>query len=400
MSNGREIQEFAGIEFANCNACHEDAHQSRFGNDCKQCHTEESFHVIAGRANFDHSVTDFPLRGEHQRIDCASCHTADGDAQNAFKDFEHLDVINCTNCHDDVHESKFGTDCRSCHNEVSFTDVASIDNFDHDLTAFKLEGMHIEVDCRSCHETNMTDPLAHSQCISCHDDYHEGQFEQTNRVAQDCAACHSVEGFEESSFTIEQHNSRSFILEGAHLATPCFSCHLEGDTWQFRAIGVRCVDCHTNVHKGQLDEKFYPEEDCKQCHSADSWVSMHFDHTLTEFDLTGKHKTISCNDCHLRDELQEGVVTQSFTEISSECAACHNDEHYGQFEVDGITECHRCHDPQQWKPSLFDHNDTEFVLEGAHLEVECLGCHKEVTRADVTYIQYKITDFECVSCHQ
>jgi hypothetical protein len=396
IRNGRDIQEFAGIAFANCSSCHDDAHQSRFGNDCKQCHNEESFHAIAGRTDFDHSKTAFPLRGQHHRIDCSSCHDADAEAQNVFKDFAHLNAINCTNCHDDVHENKFGPDCRSCHNEKSFKDVAGIDDFDHNMTAFLLEGMHTEVDCRSCHETKMTDPLPHNQCISCHADYHEGRFVSTDNTIQDCAECHSVEGFDISSFTIEQHNEGNFTLEGSHLATPCFSCHLKDEHWRFSAIGEYCVDCHDNIHKGKLDEKYYPEEDCKSCHTVDMWSSVNFDHSRTVFKLEGIHASTACIACHL-DEKSSGYV---FTGMSMECTACHDDSHHRQFEEAGVTKCNRCHEPEYWKPSRFEHNSTKFALEGAHSAVKCDACHKEVTIENATYTLYRIVDFECASCHQ
>jgi hypothetical protein len=400
VRNGREFQQFAGIEFQNCNACHEDAHIGRFGSDCKQCHTEDSFQAIAGRTKFDHNTTDFPLRGQHQRIDCASCHDVSAVTQNVFRDFAHLDAINCTNCHDDVHANKFGRDCRSCHNEVSFQDVSGSDDFDHDLTSFHLEGKHVEVDCRSCHETKMTDPLPHDQCISCHSDDHEGQFVLTNNIARDCAECHTVRGFEESLFTIEQHNAQNFILEGAHLATPCFACHLKEDKWLFRATGTQCVDCHSNIHEGGLDEEYYPNEDCTICHSVDSWASLDFNHTLTGFDLEGAHLTTDCVACHLDEEKSLSMEEQSFAGLSSDCKECHVDEHRGQFEIDGKTQCKRCHVTQHWKPSLFDHNNTQFVLDGAHMQVACNDCHAKVTVDKVTYTKYKMDDFECVACHK
>ena len=398
--NGHDFQEFGGIAFENCTACHDDVHEGKFGTDCTQCHTEESFHTIAGRTSFDHNTTGFPLQGQHQRIDCASCHDANAGAENVFQEFTHLDAINCMNCHDDVHDSKFGTDCRSCHNEVSFQDVLGIENFDHSLTSYLLEGKHLEVDCRACHETKMTDPLPHDQCISCHLDYHEGQFNQTNNIARDCSECHTVEGFAGSSFTIEQHNTRKFPLEGAHLATPCFACHLKEDKWLFRGIGTECVDCHKDIHEGNLSEEYYPGKTCTSCHNVGAWTSIDFNHNLTGFDLEGAHLTIDCIACHLDEDNFDGIEEQSFAGLVNECSECHVNEHRGQFDIDGVTECNRCHAPQHWKPSDFDHNTTRFVLDGEHIHVSCENCHNETTFKGDTYILYRIDDFECATCHQ
>ena len=42
--NGKEFQEFRGVSFSNCTSCHKDPHQNQFGQNCRQCHTEDSFH--------------------------------------------------------------------------------------------------------------------------------------------------------------------------------------------------------------------------------------------------------------------------------------------------------------------------------------------------------------------
>ena len=41
--NGKEFQQFTGIEFSNCVSCHDDVHDNKLGTNCKQCHSEESF---------------------------------------------------------------------------------------------------------------------------------------------------------------------------------------------------------------------------------------------------------------------------------------------------------------------------------------------------------------------
>ncbi len=198
--DGREFQEFADVEFTTCASCHDDVHNGRFGSNCAECHTTASFSIIAGRTAFDHDRTDFPLRGSHARLDCAACHDADSGADRAFAEFSHLEAINCTNCHDDVHQGRFGDDCASCHNVNAFNQVARLDEFDHSLTDFPLEGLHITVDFRQCHEESLTASLAHSNCMDCHQDHHAGQF-----VDPECARCHTVEGFASATFDIDQH---------------------------------------------------------------------------------------------------------------------------------------------------------------------------------------------------
>ena len=41
---------------------------------CAKCHNEKSFLTLNNMNFFDHSVTDFPLKGKHVDVDCKKCH--------------------------------------------------------------------------------------------------------------------------------------------------------------------------------------------------------------------------------------------------------------------------------------------------------------------------------------
>lgn len=51
-------------------------------------------------------------------------------------------------------------------------------------------------------------------------------------------------------------------------------------------------------------------------------------------------------------------------------------------------------------PKKFDHNKTNFSLEGAHHKVECAGCHPKVELNGNTFIKFKLDDFKCAACHK
>lgn len=395
---GKDFQHFADVPFANCNACHDDVHNNNLGNDCKQCHTEQSFNSHSGLKRFNHSRTSFPLKGQHKRVDCASCHKMDSSPANLFQDNLGIPTNNCVACHADVHEGKFGTNCAECHTEETFKVAGNLDNFNHDLTGFALEGKHEVVDCRKCHVSeNITDPLPHNTCATCHDDYHGGEFAEAT-VSPDCAECHTVAGFSPSLFTFEDHATSNFPLEGAHLATPCFACHLQEDKWHFKNIGNRCVDCHDDVHVKEIATEFYPNQSCETCHTTNTWKKENrFDHGLTTFALEGGHQRATCAACHVPD--QENPVRQ-FKGISQTCATCHDNVHGTQFELEGVTDCSRCHGFEGWDASHFDHNKTAFPLEGKHREVACEKCHKETVVEGEIFVEYKMVSFECVDCHQ
>jgi nitrate/TMAO reductase-like tetraheme cytochrome c subunit len=315
-----------------------------------------------------------------------------------FKDFKGRDVSNCIACHDDVHEQKFGNDCRQCHSEESFQSVRNFTALDHVNTDFPLEGKHTTVDCRKCHEQKMTEPLPFNACAVCHDDYHDGQF-VTDLRSPDCASCHTVDGFEGSTFTIAQHNETRFALTGAHLATPCFSCHLREDQWMFRNIGENCIDCHANVHGESVEIKFVPDQACAYCHNTEQWASVTFDHTQTGFPLEGAHAREACIACHLSAPPDDDFRV-IFTGLSNDCNSCHENVHRSQFAINGVTDCRRCHHPDQWSPSDFDHNTARFPLEGAHAGLSCIACHTQTMDSQGTFVLYSLGTVQCVDCHQ
>ncbi len=397
--DGEPFQTFAGVDFANCSSCHIDAHNGRFGTDCRACHVEESFHTFRDMGRFNHNRTSFPLIGKHLSVACSDCHNTNVSAADMFKDFAHLDVKDCASCHEDVHQQKFGNDCRACHSEESFQLIRDLSAFDHEWTGFALEGKHQEVDCRACHETKMTAPLPHNYCADCHWDFHEGQFVDVSRTP-DCAECHTVDGFSGSIFTVEQHNASRFPLTGAHLATPCFACHLQEDKWLFKDIGERCIDCHEDVHNGSVAVRFMPDRACESCHMTESWSWVRFDHSLTDFALSGAHSALSCVACHVPDETTDTIRRVIFDGLSSACTSCHENVHMRQFEQDGVTDCRRCHSYDHWQPSDFDHNTARFVLEGAHITVACDQCHREVEEEDAIFVLYRIENFACADCHR
>lgn len=396
--NGKEFQVFTGLEFANCNSCHADVHQDHLGANCKQCHTEESFSSLSQIRSFNHSQANFPLKGAHRRINCADCHNMDAPPVRIFQDRLGIRTDECAACHEDAHGGQFGNRCVDCHNERSFREI-NTDNFNHNLTGFRLRGKHAAVDCRQCHTADLTAPLPHNSCAACHEDYHEGAFTSFPPV-RDCADCHTEDGFEVTLFSFEEHSKTKFPLDGAHLATPCFACHREGKKWVFRNIGERCVDCHDDVHEGRIDKKYYPGRSCEQCHITDNWEENNFDHSLTGFELQGAHARQSCTACHQPDDAGPPGSAIGFAGLATACRSCHETVHGGQFEQEGAADCARCHGFEHWGISNFNHDNTAFKLEGRHAEIGCGACHKPVEMNGEIITQYQFESFECVDCHQ
>ncbi len=377
-----------------CLGCHVDYHQTTLPSTCTDCHGINSFKPTT---KFDHDNTKFPLTGKHQRVACTECHPKVSKNGVEFQEFAGKKHANCTSCHTEPHQGKFGQKCTDCHSTESFHNIKGMAGFDHSRTGFILENKHSGLTCSSCHKRNLTDPLKHEKCTDCHTDYHAGDFMKQGYV-QSCADCHTTKGFPGSSFTIERHNEGAFKLDGAHLATPCFVCHKKSETWNFRNIGTKCTDCHTNIHEPFLSKEYYPENDCRRCHQETQWNVIAFDHSTTQFALAGAHAQQTCRTCHFKTD-KAGVEYQVFSELSSQCTTCHTDIHYGQFEVEGKINCLRCHEPNKWKITQFNHNLTAFKLDGKHENLTCTQCHKPVQKGENTYVLYKIGDTRCEHCH-
>lgn len=381
-----------------CVSCHEDRHRGALGTDCNSCHTTSAWKPAS---NFDHSRTKFALAGKHRDVACDKCHkeqTPGNESRTAILGTKAF--ADCTPCHASPHGAKFGTQtCTSCHVPSAWSDVRE-QQFNHELTNFRLRGKHAFVKCQQCHKVNAKGvrilKLPHDKCTDCHEDHHKGEFRTT--YGNDCAKCHTEEGYRPSTFTLARHEAARFKLLGAHIAVPCAQCHNPsgGDQSTFRFSSLKCESCHKDPHRGQFT-KIMGEAGCAKCHSSGSWKAVTFDHSVTSFSLIGKHETVSCSACHKPSATN--VIVQ-FKGTPNRCESCHQDAHGNQFATNSITACARCHTPTGWTVRVFDHEkQSSFSLTGAHKKVECRSCHREETIGGKSVIRYKPLSGKCEACH-
>ena len=321
IQNGKEFQQFTDVEFVDCKSCHEDPHLKQLPGDCKTCHTDKSFDTFIGKNAFNHNATNFKLLGKHKQVDCFECHDLLPDPETIFQDRMGVLESQCISCHEDQHDSKFGNDCARCHQETGFTKLKSMNGFDHSVTDFPLEGLHANTDCIKCHSDGYSNEIEFTSCTTCHEDFHEGQFLKKG-TSPDCKECHTVvKGFEESYYSLERHQTTVFPLEGAHVATPCYACHVSEEKWTFRDVGQKCTDCHQDEHRSQFDVNGITN--CQSCHINDSWAPTKFNHDSTAFPLDGKHAKVECKECHL----PKIVGKNDFIEYKTnklKCIDCHS----------------------------------------------------------------------------
>lgn len=383
---------YLGLQDA-CLQCHEDYHQKTLDETCQDCHNFDAFDPAK---KFDHDKTDYQLEGKHQDVKCEKCHEKTKRNGVDFQEFADIMHDKCTDCHEDKHDGKLGTRCEDCHNVNDFKKLNPDANFDHDLTDYKLIGKHKDVECYDCHENSCTASLAHEQCMDCHEDYHKGELKKNGKL-QDCKTCHVVNGFKVPHFTVKQHNQTSFKLKGAHEATPCNACHRKQKDWHFKNIGKVCADCHKDIHKDKISRKYYGSASCESCHNVNAWKKVDFDHNKTKFKLKGAHKKESCKSCHFKSG--DIKTHQKFKNLSTVCESCHTDEHAGQFQKQGKTNCSSCHGNDQFIPSNFNHDNARFKLDGKHKDVACNQCHKPTNIGNKRTINYKTNQLLCKDCH-
>lgn len=426
-----------------CRACHVDPHAGQFeggpfaGGACPACHDALRFQP----ANFglsSHARTSFALTGAHEAVACSQCH--EQPSPTAPRQFHGTSTV-CSECHADAHEGLFDREglpaifrgesgCARCHDTSTFGPVVTRP-FDHETwTGFALAGAHGRGECADCHPRS---PLADdrgrtfgrvqqkfpgpaAQCSTCHADVHGGAFDgelaaHVMARGEGCARCHDVESFHGARQGFAHDQWTRFALTGAHAKSECESCHAprarpdaQGRTFglvadTFPGPSDRCETCHVDVHAGA-----FRAQRCDVCHTTTSFQtvpSSKFDHGRdAHFVLEGAHARAECAACHAPKEGPNGRTLGAAKGTS--CQACHEDEHVGQFIVNGKTDCTRCHAPTEtFDRPHFDHaRDSQFALDVTHAPLGCSKCHVDTPLAGGgSAIRYKPLGTECADCH-
>nr|MEE4266503.1 hypothetical protein [Candidatus Krumholzibacteria bacterium] len=327
---------------------------------------------------------------------CLDCHAeiaasrADQRGPHASDDFDH-----CVDCHVEHHGADYDL--------VFWPDGR--DGFDHSLTEFLLTGAHQKLACRQCHTAaKVTQPQAlqamgkdldrtylglEAACISCHEDIHRAQF------TRECTGCHDTQQWKPAPGF--DHDATPFPLTGRHVQTDCAKCHQpDPDTGTVRYAALShqaCTDCHRDPHAGSLGV------DCVRCHSTEGWKSITgegFDHARTRYPLEGRHRQVSCAQCHGQDRQKLAFAA---------CTDCHQDWHRAiKNGRPAFLACENCHTVDGFQPATFTmarHQDSAFPLKGAHRATPCVACHQPLAEG-TTRPRTRLTmaHGQCVDCHR
>ena len=219
------------------------AHTLAYGNGCLACHDG----IDTYNKNFDHSRLAFKLDGKHTEILCSQCHLnarSRTDLQNT--------PANCGNCHikEDAHNGQFGRECSACHTTGSWKPAT----FDHNLSAFKLDGAHAGVQCAECHKNEVFKDTP-TRCDGCHTEptLHSGMF-----PGQSCADCHTTSAWSPARY----NGPHTFPMNHGEKNNTCADCHQPTlNQWT-------CDTCHqpAEVRAKHIEEGITDFTDCLRCH--------------------------------------------------------------------------------------------------------------------------------------
>src|SRR5467141_2898831 len=289
---------------------------------CSTCHTTTTW-----TSTFNHATTGFPLTNSHQMAPagksatCAACHInnnytltiAPTDCGNSGC---HLTTWQQTNnpAHQSAGTPFAAANCSTCHNTITWNTAI----FDHSTTGWALTGSHQlapagkVVACADCHVgNNYTFTVANTDCYGCH----QTAWLSTQTLAgavpnhitsgfptSQCSTCHDTVLWSTGKF---DHSTTGWPLQGAHVTTPCLSCHVGGN-FKLTAANTDCYGCHqaawlsTQTLGGAVPNHvaaMYPTT-CLTCHTTwatTGWLGATFNHSWFRV----PHHGSVCSDCHL-----------------------------------------------------------------------------------------------------
>jgi hypothetical protein len=132
-----------------------------------------------------------------------------------------------------------------------------------------------------------------------------------------------------------------------------------------------------------------------------------FDHFATGFPLTGGHRNLECDSCHLN-----GI----FAGTPTACERCHNNiradgESPNHIQTDDI--CDNCHTTIDWRHARFDHGNVSGDCSNCHngaistgkdpdhiaSDNSCELCHSTFSWTRISRVDHSAVRGTCESCH-
>jgi hypothetical protein len=269
-------------------------HGSDFKVSCNVCHSPKGWELDREIYSFNHNTTLFPLKGQHNSVNCKECHPT-----LVFAEAE----TDCFSCHTDMHNQTVGMDCARCHTPVSWI-VENITDV-HRQSRFPLQGPHFAAQCLDCHPSASLlrfEPLG-VECVDCHmQDYQSttNPDHVMGNFSTQCIDCHLMTAF---TWEGSGYNHNFFPLTEGHAIFDCSRCHTVAD---YSNISSECVSCHQSDYNATANPNHLTSglpTECLECHTTKpGWKPASFTiHDAQFFPIySGSHRGVwdRCTECH------------------------------------------------------------------------------------------------------
>lgn len=347
---------------------------------------------------FDHIETGFSLTGNHEQLDCKSCHRG-GRIEKLPR--------RCDACHNNEFAPGLPNGhvisvapCDICHTTLGFIEQIDMDHrgtkarcvdCHNGLTQIGKTSEHIAAtdECGECHNTMAWMPVGlvdHQQirpgsCINCHNNLIAKGKNPVSHInsSNECEACHgTVRGI----WRVER-------LDHTHTRGACETCHNQliasGPDRRHQLAAVSCDSCHNVVdwHTVFYDHLGLMTQSCKVCHNGELTSGKPVTHVVSS-DL--------CESCHTAGiswQVSSGFTHSGFAndEGGGMCQQCHE---AGAAHLVVTEPCSRCHVVEAWSILTIHHSDVVSML--------CESCHDNIITQGKSP-GHCATNNRCERCH-
>ncbi len=388
-------------------------------DDCMDCHDDPEETKNAGgkviSLYVDLEQYEQSIHGLEE-LECIDCH-ADLEGFDDFPHDEELEIVSCTECHDDVGEvydaSMHGQaqangdplaprcwDCHDYHNVLPPSEIQSTINI-----------FNVPNTCGHCHReggaasevasASQDSVLAHySQSI-----HGRGLTEKGLITTAVCTSCHT-------GHNVRNHTDPASTIHRDNVVDTCKQCHglietvhervIQGELWESEPDKIPvCIECHQphEVRRVFYDQGMSDQE-CMVCHEDQHLKATapgsHGQSVYVEASelKNSTHENTSCIQCHTGASPGHDRPCDTIP-AKVDCAICHaevvavfNNSIHGQMDDQGDPDsprCLDCHVVDGGAHNILPHDNPKSANHVRNIPHLCAQCHDEGGVADKRY---------------